>query len=246
VEVSEASRRLSTNLMSLVTTEIETKVAEAREAVAQSLSLPGPACVTCSFQAEDMVVVQLVREHQPDVPVLFLETGYHFPEVYGYRDEMTERYGLNLVNVMPLETVEQQESKFGILYQSQPDQCCKLRKVGPLFAALEDYAVWFTGLRRVQSPTRANLKVADQFPLPTGKKLQKISPLAAWTDKDVWTVARDLDIPLLPLYDAGYTSIGCQPCTALPDNSGNARSGRWAGRKLECGIHIAEARPEAH
>lgn len=220
---------------------VDTKVAEADAAVRRALALPGPACVTCSFQAEDMAVLLMVRALQPDVPVLFLETGYHFDEVYKYRDEMTARYNLNLVNVTPLETVAQQEDKFGLLYQSQPDQCCKLRKVGPLFNALENYGVWFTGLRRVQSPTRANLQVFDEFPLPSGKKLAKISPLASWSDKEVWAFARAHDLPLLPLYDAGYTSIGCAPCTALPGDPGNARSGRWAGRKLECGIHIAEA-----
>ena len=188
-----------------------------------------------------MVVLHLVRELLPDVPVLFLETGYHFAEVYRYRDQMTARYNLNLVNVVPRQTVAEQESQFGVLYQSQPDQCCKFRKVGPLFAALEDYDVWFTGLRRVQSPTRANLNIADPFPLPSGKALLKVSPLASWTDKNVWAFAREYGIPLLPLYDAGYTSIGCEPCTALPSVPGNARSGRWAGRKLECGIHIAES-----
>jgi len=152
---------------------------------------------------------------------------------------MTGRYGLNLVNVMPEHSVAEQEAQFGILYQSQPDQCCKLRKVGPLFRALADYDIWFTGLRRVQSPTRANLQALDSFPLPSGKTLLKVSPLADWTDKDVWAFAREHSIPLLPLYNAGYTSIGCEPCTALPADPGNARSGRWAGRKLECGIHIA-------
>src|SRR5947209_7135070 len=102
-------------------TELETKLAEAAAAVEKALSASNSPCVTCSFQAEDMVVLHLVREHRPDVPVLFLETGYHFAEVYAYRDEMTARYGLNLVNVMPLETVPQQEAKFGLLYQSQPD-----------------------------------------------------------------------------------------------------------------------------
>ena len=222
-------------------TESELKLIEARTAVAEALGFTGSPCVTCSFQAEDMVVLHLVRERLAEVPVLFLETGYHFPEVYAYRDRMTARYALNLVNVMPLETVAQQEAKFGLLYQSQPDQCCKLRKVGPLFSALEKHDIWFTGLRRVQSPTRANLQVSDRFPLPSGKQLQKISPLAAWTDKDVWAFAREHDIPLLPLYELGYTSIGCQPCTALPADPENARSGRWAGRKLECGIHIAKA-----
>jgi phosphoadenosine phosphosulfate reductase len=211
----------------------------ASNVVAQALEHNGTACLTCSFQAEDMVVLHLVREHLPNIPVLFLETGYHFDEVYRYRDEMTARYGLNLVNVMPEQTVAEQESQFGILYQTQPDQCCKLRKVGPLFAALANYDTWFTGLRRVQSPTRANLQAIDTFPLPSGKKLLKVSPLADWTDKDVWTFAREHDIPLLPLYNAGYTSIGCEPCTALPGDPANARSGRWAGRKLECGIHIA-------
>ncbi len=222
-------------------TELENKIAEAGAAIAEALAESGSPCVTCSFQAEDMVVLHLVRERVPDVPVLFLETGYHFAEVYQYRDEMAARYGLNLVNVMPAETVAQQEAKFGVLYQSQPDQCCKLRKVGPLFAALENYETWFTGLRRVQSPTRANLAVSDVFPLPSGKKLRKVSPLAAWTDRDVWSFAREHEIPLLKLYDLGYTSIGCEPCTALPADPGNLRSGRWAGRKLECGIHIAEA-----
>jgi phosphoadenosine phosphosulfate reductase len=213
----------------------------ADDVIAKAFESDGAPCLTCSFQAEDMVVLHLVRERLPDIPVLFLETGYHFEEVYRYRDEMTARYGLNLVNVMPERTVAEQESEFGILYRTQPDQCCKLRKVGPLFAALADYDVWFTGLRRVQSPTRANLQALDTFPLPTGKKLLKVSPLADWTDKDVWAFAREHDIPLLPLYNAGYTSIGCEPCTALPGDPANARSGRWAGRKLECGIHIAAA-----
>lgn len=217
------------------------KAADSRAAVALALEESQSVCLTCSFQAEDMVVLHLVREFVPDVPVLFLETGYHFAEVYRYRDDMSARYGLNLVNVLPRQTVARQESELGILYQSQPDQCCKLRKVEPLFRALEDYEVWFTGLRRVQSPTRANLKALDRFPLPTGKELLKVSPLASWTDKDVWTFAREHGIPLLPLYQAGYTSIGCEPCTALPSEPGNARSGRWAGRKLECGIHIAES-----
>ena len=186
-----------------------------------------------------MVVLHLVRELRPDIPALFLDTGYHFPEVYRYRDEMAARYRLNLVNVTPLRTVAEQQSEFGFLYRSQPDRCCKLRKVEPLFAALENYDIWFTGLRRVQSPTRANLQVSDRFPLPSGKQLYKISPLADWSDQEVWSFAREQSIPLLPLYEAGYTSIGCQPCTALPADPENARSGRWAGRKLECGIHIA-------
>jgi phosphoadenosine phosphosulfate reductase len=214
---------------------------QARNSIATHLAGHSAACFTCSFQAEDMVVLHLLREQRPKIPVLFLETGYHFAEVYRYRDQMVARYNLNLLNLIPAQSVAQQESQFGILYRSQPDRCCRLRKVEPLFAALENYDVWFTGLRRVQSPTRADLQIEDRFPLPSGKQLLKISPLAHWPDKDVWAFAREHDIPLLPLYDAGYTSIGCEPCTALPADPENARSGRWAGRKLECGIHIAGA-----
>ena len=105
-----------------------------------------------------MVVLALIREKAPDIPVLFLETGYHFAETYQYRDEMTARYGLNLVNVIAQANgCRTGESKFGILNRTAPDRCCKLRKVGPLFSSLEAYDTWFTGLRRVQSPTRANL-----------------------------------------------------------------------------------------
>jgi phosphoadenosine phosphosulfate reductase len=221
--------------------EISTpKTEHALEIIESALRSGANACVTCSFQAEDMVVVDLLRRTLPDVPVLFLETGYHFAGIYKYRDAMTARYGLNLVNVIPQQTVAEQEAKFGQLYRSQPDQCCKLRKVGPLFSALEQFDIWFTGLRRVQSPTRANLQPLDTFPLPSGKHLHKVSPLADWTDREVWAYAHEQEIPLVALYDSGYTSIGCEPCTARPSDLSNARSGRWGGRKLECGIHIAQ------
>ena len=198
-----------------------------------------PACVTCSFQTECMVLVDLVIAERPDIPVLFLETGYHFPETYAYRDQMTAQMHLNLVNLASKQTVAAQESEFGVLYQSAPDRCCGMRKVEPLFRGLGDYGVWFTALRRDQSPTRANLRAVDQFKLPTGKELVKVSPLADWTNADVWSYLKQRGIPVLPLYNQGYTSIGCAPCTTPPADPNNPRSGRWAGQKLECGIHIA-------
>jgi phosphoadenosine phosphosulfate reductase len=218
---------------------LEQKTEEAAAVIRAALTEnAGRACVTSSFQAECMVLVDLAVRERSDIPVLFLETGYHFPETYAYRDEMTKRYGLNLVNLQSKLTVREQESQFGILYGSQPDRCCGMRKVGPLFAGLEEYDVWLTALRREQSPTRANLAVADDFKLPSGKHLRKVSPLAAWTNRDVWAYLKERSIPALPLYDLGYTSIGCAPCTALPADPNNPRSGRWAGQKLECGIHI--------
>ena len=195
-------------------------------------------CVTSSFQAEDMVVVHMVRQVFGDVPVIFLDTGYHFAETYEYRDRLTREWNLNLVNVLPALTVAQQEAQFGILNQTAPDRCCGMRKVGPLFASLEPYRLWFTGLRREQAKTRANLQAVDTFTLPTGTQLQKVSPLADWSTRDVWRYAEDHGIPLLPLYEKGYTSIGCEPCTSLPFDPNDPRSGRWGGRKQECGIHV--------
>jgi phosphoadenosine phosphosulfate reductase len=195
-------------------------------------------CVTCSFQTECMALVDLVIERQPNIPVLFLETGYHFPETYAYRDEMTERMQLNLVNLAAKMTVAEQESRFGILNQTEPDSCCGIRKVEPLFRGLGDYGIWFTALRREQSPTRANLQIVSPFKLPTGHELLKVSPLADWTNADVWAYLKRREIPVLPLYDQGYTSIGCAPCTTPPLDPDNPRSGRWSGHKLECGIHV--------
>ena len=127
-----------------------------------------------------------------------------------------------------------------ILYQSAPDRCCGLRKVGPLFRSLALYDTWVTGLRREQSKSRANLQAEESFALPTGHILAKLSPLAEWSTRDVWQYAEAHSIPLLPLYEKGYTSIGCAPCTSLPFDPNDPRSGRWSGRKLECGIHIQQ------
>jgi phosphoadenosine phosphosulfate reductase len=194
-------------------------------------------CLTCSFQAEDMIVLDLLRAHLPQVPVIFLETGYHFADTYQFRDRITQEWHLNLVNALPRQTVEQQESELGILYTSDPAKCCQLRKVEPLMASLEPYEIWFTGLRREQSPTRKNLKKIEHHRLPSGKTVLKVSPLADWPWARVWEYTGKHQLSYLPQYDLGYSSIGCEPCTAIPDDPSNLRSGRWGGKKLECGIH---------
>jgi phosphoadenosine phosphosulfate reductase len=193
--------------------------------------------ITCSFQTEDMVVLHMLRQHMPDVPVLFLDTGYHFAETYAYRDRMAAEWKLNLSNMMPKSTVAEQEAKYGLLYIVQPTDCCQMRKVEPLMRTLEDYTVWFTGLRREQSPTRAKLRVMEEHKLPTGKVLDKVSPLASWTWAQVEAYAAEHKIPVLPLYEQGYLSIGCEPCTSISTDPANPRAGRWSGNKLECGIH---------
>lgn len=196
-----------------------------------------PICITSSFQTEDMVVLHLLRQHLPDVPVIFLETGYHFPEVIAYRDRLTAEWGLNLINALPKTTLAEHEAEFGLLHIVQPTQCCAIRKVEPLMRSLEPFDWWFTGLRREQSPTRANLKKIEDHRTPTGKQMKKVSILADWTMPQVEAYAREHGIPRLSLYDQGYTSIGCQPCTAIPAAGADPRSGRWGGNKLECGIH---------
>lgn len=201
-------------------------------------------CLTCSFQAEDMVVLSLLRNRRPGVPVLFLETGYHFTDTYHFRDRITAEWKLNLVNVLPKKTVQQQESEFGILYREDPAQCCQLRKVEPLMESLEPFDIWFTGLRREQSPTRKNLKKVEQHRLPSGKTLLKVSLLADWTWGQVWEYTGKHRLSYLPQYDQGYLSIGCEPCTAIPVDPANPRSGRWSGKKLECGIHTFSERAE--
>lgn len=202
------------------------------------------ACITCSFQAEDIIVLDLLRKHAPQIPVLFLETGYHFAETYQFRDQVAREWSLNLVNLTPKLSVLQQESQLGILYRDDPARCCQLRKVEPLFAALEPFDLWFTGLRREQSPTRKNLRKMEEHLLPSGKTILKVSPLADWTWANVWEYTGAHQLNYLPLYDQGYASIGCEPCTALPRDPNNPRSGRWAGKKLECGIHTLSERAQ--
>jgi phosphoadenosine phosphosulfate reductase len=188
-----------------------------------------------------VLLTKLALELDAKIPILFLDTGYHFAETYAYRDRIVQEWQLNLINLLPEKTVAAQEAEHGLLYQSAPDQCCKLRKVEPLFKAVAEYRVWLTGLRREQARSRTGLEESALFALPGGKRVLKLAPLAAWTTRDVWYACEQLSIPLLPLYARGYASIGCEPCTSLPLDANDPRSGRWAGRKVECGIHIEAA-----
>ncbi len=228
-----------------IAAEVRAKLDALRNTLARAITRNADVCLTCSFQAEDVLLARLAIERDPSIPILFLDTGYHFAETYAYRDQIAQQWSLNLINLLPEKTVAEQESEFGILYQSAPDRCCALRKVEPLFKALAQYRVWLTGLRREQARSRAALEESAAFALPGGKQILKLAPLAAWTTRDVWYACEELAIPLLPLYARGYSSIGCEPCTSLPLDPNDPRSGRWAGRKVECGIHIQAASQQA-
>jgi len=198
------------------------------------LAQVGRPCITCSFQAEDVALLHLLIQVNPEIPVLFLDTVHHFAQTYAYRDELARSWHLNLINLRAAEPAPG-------LWQTSTDACCAKHKVEPLFSALEGYDLWFTGLRRQQSASRANLAEAESFRLPSGRSIAKLSPLAGWTTKDVWQYNKAHAIPLLSLYELGYTSIGCEPCTSVPLDPDDPRSGRWSGQKLECGIHIQPA-----
>ena len=204
----------------------------AHDVIARALANAERPCLTSSFQAECVVLTHMVREVRPDIPVLFLDTFHHFAQTLTYRDELASRWGLNLINLRAASPSP------GLWQVESTDACCRRHKVEPLFAALEGYDSWFTALRRDQSPSRAQLKEAEPFKLPGGTTITRVAPIAGWTTRDVWTYAKQHDIPLVQLYDAGYTSIGCEPCTELPPDPDNPRSGRWHGQKLECGIHV--------
>jgi phosphoadenosine phosphosulfate reductase len=206
-------------------------VDQTRQTIERALNGAQTPCITSSFQAECVVLTHMLREVRPDIPVLFLDTFHHFEQTLAYRDELSERWGLNLINLRA------KTPSVGLWQAESTEACCERHKVEPLFSALEGYDTWFTALRRDQSPSRANLQEVEPFKLP-GRTISRVAPLAAWTARDVWAYAKAHGIPLLPLYELGYTSIGCEPCTAVPFDPENPRSGRWQGQKLECGIHI--------
>ncbi|CAN5473471.1 phosphoadenylyl-sulfate reductase [soil metagenome] len=196
--------------------------------------------VTSSFGADAAVLLSLVAEVDADLPVLFLDTGFHFAESLAYRRELTAFLGLrNVIDVRPVQSVEQQAREHGAgLYLRDPDACCALRKVAPLDDVLERYDGWATGVRRGQTSDRADTAVVATA-RKGGRDLLKVAPLAAWTGADVAGHRLLRDLPPHPLAARGFGSIGCAPCTSPTRAGEDPRAGRWAGQaKTECGIHL--------
>lgn len=197
---------------------------------------------TCNYvvasNMQDAVLVDLASKVRPGVPVLFLNTGYHFAETIGTRDAVESVYDVRVLDVTPEHTVAEQDELLGKdLFASNPNECCRLRKVVPLTKALRGYSAWVTGIRRVESPTRAN---APLISFDEAFHLVKVNPLAAWTDQDVQTYIEQNNVLVNPLVDEGYPSIGCAPCTTKPAQDADPRSGRWQGQaKTECGLHAS-------
>jgi len=195
--------------------------------------------LACSFGAEDVVLVDMVHRVDPSIPLFYLDTDFLFPETYATRDRIIQQYALKptqVIQVQSLLTPDQQAAQHGpALWSTEPDRCCQLRKVEPLTRVLKGYEAWITGIRRDQSPTRAN---AGLIEWDSKFQLVKVNPLARWTWADVWTYIKVYEVPYNPLHDQNYPSIGCTHCTAPVAPGEDPRAGRWKTfTKTECGLH---------
>jgi phosphoadenosine phosphosulfate reductase len=183
--------------------------------------------LSLSASMSDAVLIDLAHKVDPSIEVVFIDTGYHFPETLATVETVRRRYGLNL-RVMTVPPHDEE------LWRVDPENCCSAVKVGQLDRALQGKLAWMSGLRRSEASTRASAPVIGR----DVRGLVKINPIATWTDADVDGYIADHDVPLNPLLLQGYTSIGCMPCTSKPTDPDDPRSGRWAGSgKTECGLH---------
>ncbi len=191
--------------------------------------------LTCSFQHDGVVLAHMLHAIAPDVPTVFINTGFHFPETLAYRDDIVRRIGLKLVELEPIMPRAEFAACHGLdLYARNPDLCCHINKVEPLKRYLPSVRAWINGRRRDQASTRSELPVVEEL----AGGLVKVNPLVSWTTRDTFYYLERHGLPTHPLFEQGYTSIGCAPCTRPPLVDGDERSGRWAGQaKTECGIH---------
>jgi phosphoadenosine phosphosulfate reductase len=211
--------------MSVAVPDIEALNAEAVLAYAVEHHHP-KLIMACSFQKEETVMLDMLLAVEPQARVFTIDTGVLFPETIATWKKVEDRYGVKI-------EVAEALSPDGEPWTAQ--RCCGENKVSALNRALDGTEAWITGIRREQSPTRADARKAEW---DEARGIWKFNPLADWTDKDVWRAIHERDLPYNPLHDQGYESIGCAPCT----NPGSGREGRWAGQdKTECGLHVDEA-----
>jgi phosphoadenosine phosphosulfate reductase len=187
---------------------------------------------------EGMALLDMISKTTDDVTVLTIDTGFIFQETAEFRERVMRHYRLPMEVLRPALTIEQQVERFGeVMRTCTPDLCCQIRKIEPLQRALQRYDAWMTGIRREQTPQRANTKVVTW---DERYGAAKIAPLAHWTDEQVWEYVREHDVPVNPLLHQGYKSIGCEPQTRPVHPDEDARAGRWADLdKTECGIHFS-------
>ena len=194
-----------------------------------------------SFGAEDVAIIDMIAKIKLGARVFTLETGYLFSETHDVIRRIKEKYNIKLEIYTPSTSMEEFERQYGKLYETDPDKCCAIRKIEPLNRAMADNLdAWITGIRRDQSPTRANTKKVE---MDKKFNLVKFNPIVDWTSEKVWDYIRKNNIPYNVLHDRNYPSIGCAPCTKPVKPGEDPRAGRWAGKeKTECGLHISEAK----
>lgn len=192
--------------------------------------------VAITSSMTDAVIIHLAAAVQPGIDVIFLDTGYHFPETIGTRDAVTAVYPVNVINVTPSRTVQEQDAALGPrLYGRNPDLCCYLRKVVPLERALGPYDAWITGVRRDETTARSDTRVVEW---DARREMVKVNPIANWMQEQVEAYIAEQGVLVNSLVDEGYPSIGCATCTMRVAPGADPRSGRWTGTgKTECGIH---------
>lgn len=188
------------------------------------------------FGVEGCLPIDVIATRRLPIQVFTLDTGLLFPETYALWERLEARYGIRIMGVRPVSTLEGQAAAEGpALWARDPERCCALRKVEPLRAALVGLDAWVTAIRREQTAARAQAAVVEW---DAAFGLVKVNPLAGWTSARVWEHVRDHDVPYNPLHDDGFPSIGCAPCTTPVRPGEDPRSGRWRGRdKTECGLH---------
>lgn len=194
-----------------------------------------------AFGPEGCVILHFLSELDRNIRVFNLDTGYQFPETLRLRDRIAERYGIEVEFVRPEQTVAEYEAaNGGPLYGTDPDRCCRDRKLIPLRRAVQGYDAWISAIRADQSAHRARASLVNW---DAKFNLVKINPLLQWTKRDVWAFIVANDVPYNPLHDQGYPSIGCWPCTrAVAPGETDERAGRWAGQaKTECGLHSLDS-----
>ena len=191
--------------------------------------------LTCSFQHDGVALAHMLQSVARAVRVVFINTGFHFPETLAYRDEIVRRFGFNLVELEPIMPRPEFAERYGLdLYARNPDLCCHINKVEPLRRYLPGVRAWINGRRRDQAATRQAIRVVEA----QQDGLHKVNPLASWTSRDTFYYLERHGIPLHPLFEQGYASIGCAPCTRPVLPGQHEREGRWAGQeKTECGLH---------
>jgi phosphoadenosine phosphosulfate reductase len=192
-------------------------------------------CVAASMA--DALLIDIASRAHPGVPVVFLDTGYHFDETLQTRDRVAKRYPIELLSIEPRQTVAQQDATFGPqLHDRDPDACCSLRKVEPLRRALSGYQAWASGIRRDETVNRKKARVVEW---DRKRSMVKLNPIATWTQEQVDEYVMANDVEINPLVYDGYPSIGCAPCTRRVLPGEDVRAGRWgAAGKTECGLHL--------